>query len=207
MFCVPFASFALDCPFTAQQSFEYLHNKYGNAVTAVDGTYAEFSNQGFGDADLQYICSLQSLDTLKIYNDGADNDHPDKLTGATLDYIALLKNLKYLDLDGNKITATQLGKLSGLQSLESLKLGMGNPIGDAGMEQLDKLPNLKFLILQADDLGPEDLHWLERSNKVYEQIAFIDNPRLDNAALVLLANAKSRNLRRIRICNPFRTRG
>ncbi len=194
-----FAS-ALTCPYTIDQSFSYLKAKFPDVV-AVDNAsglaaikYIEFGDVGFADSDLPYLCSLKSLESLGIYNDKSDSTHPGHLTGINLEYLTLLENLKNLDLDGNDIHGFELRRLQGSPHLQTVRFGMGNPVGDFGVEKIAEIPTLNALWLQSTGLVAEDLNWLSRLSRPLESVIFLGNTQLGNTALIKLAKAKVHEL-------------
>ena len=100
------------------------------------------------DDELILLCPLKNLEILYLNNDGS----PNSLTGKTLHHLSSLQKLKFLDLDANKIPASEIWRLKGLSNLEELRLYL-NPIGENGYENFLALKSLKILLLQAVGLS------------------------------------------------------
>lgn len=181
-----------NCPYTVSQTYQRLHDRFGEAVSTASSEKLAIQEEltlgqvGATDDDVSYLCSLKNLKRLSIYNDG---DRP-KMKGKTLEALAQLPQLEYLDLDANEISGVELFRLRGANKLKTFKLGMGNPLGNAGVESLDDLPGLTTLILQSDDLKPEDMAWVMRSRKTWSSIHLFGNAKIDNSALEILSKGK-----------------
>lgn len=139
------------CVTTPEQALSFLQSKKV-AVTSLD----RLTSLDFGggtpvtDDELVNLCGLTGLKSLYLYQDSVQDT---SLTGRTLDQLAGLKNVAYLDLDSNRITADHLEKLEGMTALTTLKLFNNplaqNPRGLAAIDGLLKVPSLKTLVLQG----------------------------------------------------------
>jgi eukaryotic-like serine/threonine-protein kinase len=87
-----------------------------------------------------------------------------RITDKGLKYVAGLKNLKWLNLNGTEVTDQGLKTLSSLQGLEQIFF-WHTRVTDAGMEQLNKIRSLKVLHLThtaVSDAGLARLLGLEK---------------------------------------------
>lgn len=167
--------YADPCPKTVDDSFEWFSerpkhmkaNKIVDKEGLVKARFLDLGTDKVMDEDLQYLCPLKNLEDLGLYQDFVGFN----LTGKTLGFLTSLPKLTFLDLDGNKIKATYLKNLCGLDSLETIKL-YNNPLGGEGLGGLSCLPSLKTLIFQGSKK-----HALTSAD-LFEISAYKDHPTL-----------------------------
>jgi hypothetical protein len=107
---------------------------------------------------------------------------PPKLTDVDLKYLARLKQLKHLDLQGTQVTDSGLEQLKGLSQLLQLNV-KGTKVTDAGLEHIEELENLQFIHLagtQISDAGLEHLENLKHLTFLYLSQTAITNAGLEH---------------------------
>jgi hypothetical protein len=82
-----------------------------------------------------------------------DLDSP-KVTNSTLDHLSALPGLKTLHISNASISSDGLGKLKGLNSLQTLTLNTDG-IDDSALKYISKLPSLKTLELHGAHISDQ----------------------------------------------------
>jgi serine/threonine protein kinase len=145
------------------------------------------STEDSGRLNLDFLLSLPRLKTLICaVNTGAIDDRSVAL-------ISRLKNLTFLDLSSDHVSASGVAYLRQLTQLETLRLAGKKYDGSNIGALLAALPNLKHLVLNyqiIDDSALLQISKLYEENHVYlSTLDIYDCPRLSPAACMNLQNS------------------
>jgi hypothetical protein len=108
----------------------------------------DLSETPIGDAGVAHLREMLSLEHIDLWSTN--------ITGAALESLSALKNLKRLSLENTRITDAGLPHLEPLVALEYLNLTKTGISGE-GLKQLYGLTNLKELVLGFVDTTDEQI--------------------------------------------------
>lgn len=117
----------------------------------------KFTTNKMTDVSMQQLSKFENATEVVLDDTGITNE------GVV--YLADLKHIEILSLEGTKITDAALAYLTGLPKLRSLKLSLCKSITDRGMPEIAKISSLTELSLDdtpISDAGLEQLHGMKQ---------------------------------------------
>ena len=115
------------------------------AVVKLD--LSETNSPGVTDAASEQFAKMKKIKDLNFWSTQVGDDLVEKLAG--------LKTLTRLNLDKTNITNASIKQLTKMPQLTWLHIGSNAPINDDAIEDLLKLPNLKYLNITGCKISDE----------------------------------------------------
>ena len=143
--------------------------------------YLKLRETGIGDEGVGHLGSLRLLRTLDL------SENP-RITGATIQSLATMRQLQELDLSGTSVDDEGARQLAALQSLHELNLG-GARVTDEGVRHLRSLKQLRTLLLHGNDVSDDALPGLAALPKL--SMLTLGSRRVTDEGLSMLARSVS----------------
>ncbi|MFK7779425.1 MAG: hypothetical protein QM501_15075 [Gimesia sp.] len=137
----------------------------------------DFRNANIDDSALQGIEGLSRLRSLLL--------NKTKITDAALEPVGKIQTLENLDLRDCSLNNKALSHLTGLSKLKALRLSGNSDIDDDAMADVNKLTNLKALMLDFLWVSGDGLTQLKDLNKLEE--LYLAKTLVDDEGLVALS--------------------